>query len=649
MDFFRHQAEARRKSIQLVLYYLLAVGFLVASVYLLAAFLVRYFGASYVAHYSYRAGWWDPVLFAWVAFAVVATVLVGSVYKTLQLRRGGAVVARSLGAIQVGHATGDPLERRLLNVVEEMAIASGCRVPEVYVLPAEQGINAFAAGLGGNDSVIAVTRGALESLSRDELQGVVGHEFSHILHGDNRLNLKLIGILHGILLVGLVGKILLAGGRTQGAALRFSARSRGGGLAVLGLALWLIGSLGLLFGRLIKAAVSRQREFLADASSVQYTRNPAGIAGALKKIGGIGRGATLVAPRAEEASHLFFADILTSHMSSLLATHPPLAERIRRIEPRFDSRRLAAERPAVGPRLPEDAWASMRGAAGLAYRQVPDLVGTLDPVHLAQAERLLASLPARLRRAAETAFSACALIYGLLLDTEPEVRAAQVDHLKRTADSRVLVELQGFMPDLKRLVPEQRLPLVDLALAALRALTPVQYQEFRRNVGVLIEADQRLSLFEYALKRLVFQQLDGLLLKAARPGVPGNRRLEAVAGAAGVILAALARAAAREPETAREAYAAAQAEMGAVRLPPFAALPERIDFGAVDRALDQLAALGPEGKQRLLTAAAASVAHDGKVTVEEGELLRVVAFALDLPLPAVAVACGGRDDLAARA
>jgi len=662
MDFFRQQARARRKSILLIVYYLLAVGFLVASVYLLVAFFVGYFGNSYLAAYSYQKGWWDPVLFGWVTSAVLGTVVVGSFYKTLQLRRGGAVVARSLGGVQVRHATADPLERRLLNVVEEMAIASGCRVPDVFVLQGERGINAFAAGQHRNDAVIAVTRGAMEALSRDELQGVIGHEFSHLLHGDTRLNLKLIGILHGILLVGLVGRILLAGD-ARGMPGRGRRRSRGGGLALLGLALWTIGSLGLLFGRLIKAAVARQREYLADAAAVQYTRNRAGIAGALKKIGGAGRGAALVTPRAEEASHLFFAGILTTRLSSLLATHPPLVERIRRIQPGFDGRFPATEGPTAAPPAPEDVWVSVRGPgghpagsaagachpsvsyrtaparesqAGLPYRRVPDLVGTLDGVQLARAERLLATLPAGLRRAAEATLSACALIYGLLLDAEPEVRAVQVDHLKQAADSRVMDALQRLMPDLKRIPPEQRLPLVDLALPALRALAPAQYREFRRNLTTLIEADQRSSLFEWALQRLVLGQLDAVFLGAGRPRGTGYRRLEAVSDAAGLMLSALARAAAATPEKAREAYGAAQVELGAVPLPPLAEGPHGMDCTAMDRALDQLTALGLEGKRRLLTAAAASVAHDGEVTLAEGELLRVLAFALDLPLPAVA-------------
>ena len=214
-----------------------------------------------------------------------------------------------------------------------MAIASGTPTPPVYMMQEEPGINAFAAGFTPSDAVVGVTRGCVGQLSRDELQGVIGHEFSHILNGDMRLNIRLMGVLFGILVVGLIGSILLRSS-LYGSALQ-SRSSRGNStqvLLIIGGVLMLVGFIGTLVGNLIKASVSRQREFLADASAVQFTRNPSGIAGALKKIGGFEAGSEMMNPHAPESSHMFFGRAVSSGFNSLFATHPPLEERIARLD-----------------------------------------------------------------------------------------------------------------------------------------------------------------------------------------------------------------------------------------------------------------------------------------------------------------------------
>jgi Zn-dependent protease with chaperone function len=639
MDFFAHQDAARRKSALLVAYFALALALIVAAVYAVVGFLAHYFGDSYAAQHAYREDWWDPVLLAWVAAGVLGVVGLGTAYKVLSLRSGGAAVAQALGGTPVSPATRDAGERRLLNVVEEMAIASGLRVPEVYVLKDEPGINAFAAGLGPNDAVVAVTRGCLEGLGRDELQGVIAHEFSHIFHGDTRLNLRLIGILHGILLIGLVGQMLMRGGALgsrRWTARSGSRRGSGAGIVLLGVAVWLIGSVGVLFANLIKAAVSRQREFLADASAVQYTRNPAGIAGALKKIGAAAGGSLLGARRAAEASHMYFAAGLGSYLRGLLATHPPLAERIRRIEPGFDGR-FAVPVPGVAP-LATGAPSS-RGwhePAGLAPAALVARVGEPAPAQLDHAERLMAALDPVLRQAAREPFAARALVYALLLSDDPQARGRQVDHLRRAADPKVYAELRRLVAAAKRLPAEQRLPLADLALPALRWLSPDQYRSFRGNLKVLIEADGRVSLFEYALHRLLLRHLDPLFQSQRRAERrPAHRRrhhLEALKEPAAVVLCALAHAGHSDPDEAASAYAAARDAFGPIQVPDLPP-PDACSIAAVDRALADLEALVPDHRRRLLQAAAASVAHDGHVRAAEAELLRAIADALDLPVP----------------
>lgn len=335
MDFFGQQARARTKTTALVLYFVLAVVFIIAAVYVASLLILHFtqtpaeFGAP-----SAFATWrsiapWDAELFGWVVIGTLGVVMAGAAYKFLRLSRGGSEVAEELGGRLLATDPTDADERRLRNVVEEMALAAGVPVPKVYVLDNDAGINAFAAGHSAKDAAIGITRGGLTLLTRDELQGVIGHEFSHLLNGDMRLNIRIMGVLFGIVCLTVIGRVLLyaRGGGNRG---------RGAPVMLLGVALLVIGALGVLFGRLIQAALSRQRELLADASAVQFTRNPAGLAGALRKIGSVG--SRIDSPHAGEASHMFFENGLNKPAFAWLATHPPLAERIRAIDPSWDGR-----------------------------------------------------------------------------------------------------------------------------------------------------------------------------------------------------------------------------------------------------------------------------------------------------------------------
>src|SRR5215469_15641997 len=336
MDFFEQQAKAHRKTKWLVFYFALAVAGMIAAIYIAAIFIFSGVEAEHYHRYYNQAApqfsAWNPQVFFGVCIAVLAVVGIGSTYKTMSLSAGGSAVSELMGGRLVNTNTTDLNERKLLNVVEEMSIASGVPMPQVYVMDDEDGINAFAAGHKPSDATVTVTRGCMRILTRDQLQGVIGHEFSHILNGDMRINLRLMGIIFGILCLAIIGRILLYSGRGGG--------DRRGGQNVLplfGIALLIIGYIGVFFGRLIQAAVSRQREFLADASSVQFTRNPEGIAGALKKIGGLREGSRVRAAQAGEVSHMFISDaFMGQRFTDLMATHPPLKERIRRLDPMFD-------------------------------------------------------------------------------------------------------------------------------------------------------------------------------------------------------------------------------------------------------------------------------------------------------------------------
>ncbi len=390
MDFFARQDQARKKTKLLIFYFTVAVGLIILMVYGIG--LAAFAGVQARQHNSNRYNYeqppplvlWNPQIFLGASLLTLAVVAIGTAYKTSQLSGGGGNVAESLGGRLVGSNTTDLNERKLLNVVEEMAIASGVPMPQVYVLNNEEGINAFAAGHTPGDAAIGVTRNCITKLSRDELQGVFGHEFSHILNGDMRLNIRLIGILFGILCLATIGRILLNAR---------SGSNRNNALPLAGLGLIIIGAIGVFFGRLIQAAVSRQREFLADASSVQFTRNPAGLSGALQKVGGYG--SRMWSPNAPDAGHLFFGNALSDAFLGALATHPPLEERIRAIDQTWDGKfkRLTDDRPEkLFERVSDAPRSPMPGAFGKVLGGVIVASGNDKPSRVIQARSVMPNL-----------------------------------------------------------------------------------------------------------------------------------------------------------------------------------------------------------------------------------------------------------------
>jgi Zn-dependent protease with chaperone function len=653
MDFFEHQERARRKTGLLTVYFLAAVVLIILSVYLAIAGLLFYgqSGGDRGSQAAPPATLWFPDVFVAVSAGTLAIITLGSLYKIAELARGGEVVARTLGGRPVPANTRDLRERVLLNVVEEMALASGTPVPPVFLLENESAINAFAAGTTPQNAVIGITRGSIENLTRDQLQGVIAHEFSHILNGDMRINLRLIGTLNGILLIATAGYILMRFTSFGSSSSRSSNGDRKGGnpLPLLGLCLFIIGYIGVFFGKLIKSAVSRQREFLADASAVQFTRYPDGIAGALKKIGGLADGSRLQTPRAEEASHMFFGNGLATPFLQLLATHPPLVERIRRIDPQFDGRfppvtpvsysaadlvdpgALAAGRAAStrSPAVPMAAAQSFAFEPAAALLQL----GAPRTEHLDYAMALLRSLPAEISRQIRDPLGAVATIYALLLDDdEPDVRQKQLEYLANRADPRANQETLRLAPFVAKVEAAARLPLVCLALPALHALSPQQIAAFRDDLEFLIKADSKVSLFEFAVHRLVLQRLLPRLERRPPSAVKYNQLAPLLPASQG-LLSMLAYLGTRDDIQAARAFNLA-AETLQPDGPRMELLPrDQCGLKFVDAALDQLAAAAPLIKKRIIESCAACIGADGQVTLEEAELFRVICDALDCPMP----------------
>ncbi|MFQ5946060.1 MAG: M48 family metallopeptidase [Anaerolineae bacterium] len=618
-DFFERQDVARRNAGRLIILIILAILAMTATIHLIAAFVFKYPPSDWGALTT-------------VFLATLLVVLGGSLYKIAQLRSGGRVIAEQLGGRLLSPDTSEATERRLLNVVEEMAIASGTPTPPVYLLDGEKGINAFAAGFSPEDAVIGVTRGTAEQLSRDELQGVIAHEFSHVLNGDMRLNIRLMGIVHGILIIGIIGYFLLrgAGGgrRREGSA----------PLLGLGLGLMVVGFIGTFFGNLIKAGVSRQREFLADASAVQFTRNPSGIGGALKKIGGFFVGSKIEHPNAPEASHMFFGQGI-SGFSALFATHPPLPDRIRRLEPSWDGQfPVVAEGLELPPPEPVAAGASGfasaaagRVSAEAAAREAVDHVGQPTPAHIQYAAHLLEGLPRPVGAAVHEPYGARAVMYGLLIDRRDEPRRAQLERLAGHADRGVYAETIRLLPTIEQLDVAQRLPVISLAIPALRSLTPAQYDAFKQNVWELVRADEAIDVFEWSLQRILLHDLE-TQFGGARPSRVRYRSLKPLAAQCQVLLSTLAYVGHRSVDQAKAAFAQADQHLG---LPQLEMEPqrERPDLDALGQALDALAEAAPRLKRQVLTACAVCITADRHVTTAEAELLRAISSALGCPMP----------------
>lgn len=686
MDFFEHQDVARGKTVRLVALYALVVAVLSAITYFLALAVVGSIpaGARYLGN---RA--WDPWLCVWTTSFTLAVILIGVIYKTAQLSGGGPAVARMLGGRHIVPDNCRAGERVLLNVVEEMAIASTTPVPPVFVLDYEEGINAFAAGYGPRDAVIAVSRGAVQYLSRDELQGVIAHEFSHLLNGDMRLNLRLIGVLHGILLIAYLGDAALRAVAESGRQTRKVADSdigrevlnmvpvdAGQGiviagwyllLTVLGVGLQMIGFVGAFFGSLIKSGVSKQREYLADAAAVQFTRNPEGVAGALKKIGGLERGSRVRARRAAQASHLFFSSGVDASMINLFPTHPPLRERIRRIDPHWDGKYPDTVAPVGGPRVELQTAAYAKGerrglsppkaqrhpAPGTPPQtlQTAALLGGIQPAAPTRPEELasdgpppdadpppdpLAELPDLLRSAVEDPLAAQAVVLLFLLSDDAAQREKQLPALGEPPPAGLTEQITALAPAVAGLADAARLPLVELAAPALRRLTADEARAFRDRVQRLIDADSKVSFFEFALLCSLRRHLAGPFGGEQPPGVRYTE-LPPVLPACSQLLSVLAHLGSADEKGAYQAFTRAAEVLspaGGLRL------HDRyyVSVRRADIALEELAQAEPAIKRQVLAACVACVAHDGKVTAGEAELLRAVADSLDCPVPGIVVA-----------
>lgn len=625
-NFFERQEKARGATRRLVfLFGLGVVGMVLACN---AAAVLALAATSYYPSIpeALNDSWfWEQnwLVLAGVSAGVVGLVCVGSLFKSATLAgSGGGAVARSMGGTLVDPSTRDPLKRRLVNVVEEMAIASGMPVPEIYVMDQEPGINAFAAGSKPTNAAVAVTRGCLETLNRDELQGVIAHEFSHVANNDVKINTRIIGWLFGILMVAYLGQLLFRGGALIGSSGR---RSREAGsiaiaLFAAGLTFIVVGYIGLFFGRLIKASISRHRERLADASAVQYTRSADGIANALKKIGGYQHGSKFVNKNPENVSHMLFGAGSSSFKFQWFATHPPIEERIGLLDPDFTGE-IATPNPTHQPHI--EAGAQAAGFTGQSAGQndlseLANQAGQVGRESLDHAHDVHGSLPESLLVAAHQANTSAALILALLIDADAtDLVYQQLNDVKHHFGGQFSREVHELAQQATSASHEQKLPLLLIAIPSLRQLPSETQQALIDTSLKLIHADGKVDLFEFCLFELLSHHL---LNQSAK-----MNRDDAIA----TLLSTLAFI---EHTGEEQAQAFAAGAQHAFKTAPAYTAPQQW-MTDLHHAMPRLAKLSPKDKQQVIAGVLAVIQFDGVISNQEAELLRLICGIMDVPMP----------------
>ncbi|HCE1966646.1 M48 family metallopeptidase [Vibrio parahaemolyticus] len=615
MDFFHHQDTARQRTGLLVMLFTLAVLAITGLVSVISIGIYFYFTGEPFTTQS---------IISYCLLSFVGVLLVVSISSFIRLSElnanGGRGVAESIGGKLISTDTSNAKHRQLLNVVEEMSIASGIPVPPVYVMAEEHGINAFAAGMSIDDAVIGVTQGALDAFSRDELQGVIAHEFSHILNGDMRLNTRLIGALFGITCIAHFGHLILDNSNSTRHVSRSSSDSNKGFAVIILIAIvcLVLGWLGTLFGNMIKAAISRQREFLADASAVQFTRNDQGIAGALKKIGSNVQGSTLNTKASDEMSHMMFGQSKLSGFSSLFATHPPLDERIRRIEPNWDGI-YAQHSHAQSTAFDNEQVSGFAVGGGSPASQSASPSEQLSET----GQQLISQLPPELVDIAREPYSARFIAFALIFDGSDIQREMIKSYVPLASQSTLLPWLDYDLP------LHLRFPLLELALPALKSLSEAQKISLCKVLRELSETDNQYSLAEWCVINLLEKQL-----LASFGFIKQHKTLKQLEESVFWLLRELAWVSHSQADKAQRAYHCALAHLG---FPEVKLEPANSNWHLSRAALELLLQLKPKDRRMFVKACRIAIESDGEITVAEGELYRVIACFLEVPEPPLTV------------
>jgi len=612
-NFVFRQDAARRNTRRMLVLFALGIVSTAALLYLVVAL---------------SMGSFDPTIFLGVFLLVTGAVFIAALFKVFQLSHGGKTVAMALGGRPVAPESRDPDERKLRNVVEEMAIASGVPVPEIYVLDQEMSINAFAAGYSPADAAIGVTRGTIQNLNREELQGVIAHEFSHILNGDMKLNIRLISLIFGLVFLTVIGRIFLHSRPVR-------SRSDDGkaevALPLIGLCLILVGWISVFFGKLIQSAVSRQREYLADASAVQFTRNPLGLAAALKKIGILSSRSYIGSPQAEEAAHLFFAKGIKGFWSNIFATHPPLEKRIQLLDPSFDGDFTKLTLKSIASQTRPEPQPSEKKSPQRVFPRIPipmaaaALSGGYETTQ--EAQQVLQTLPPSVRTMCSDPLGAISLIYSTLLDSHPSIFQSQLAQITKTYGEQLARECTRAATELHQLSRSQKLAIVSLSTPPLRQMSPDQFETFNRLLKELVYSNEEVDLFEFCVLKNIEHNLKGHFFPhRIRLGTAGTQPLKNEISA---VLSILAQTETDDPQEVITAFEKGAKHMNSEELT--LQLQEKLNYEVLEAALDKIATQAcPATKKLILEACNVVVASTNEqVTEEETNLVRAISLVLN--------------------
>ncbi len=637
MNFFEAQAKARQNTFVLNMLFLFGIAGIVLVTNIFLLIVLAYFNTGELilsVAGLVRIFEWDN--FYKVSGVVLAIVTIGSYYKLNQLSSGGHVVAEALGGRLLPLNTSNEQERVLLNVVDEMAIASGIPSPPIYILD-ESSINAFAAGLTYDDAVIGITKGSIELLDREELQGVIAHEFSHIFNGDMRLNLHITGLLHGILLIGLIGRgILNALDNVKVRHNKGSDNKKGGdavgAIILIGIGFSVIGAVGTTVGEWIKALISKQREYLADASAVQYTRYPNGIANALKKIGGHTNGSVIKATSASTYSHLYFCDGIKDFWDNLFSTHPPLEKRILRIEPRWNGQFITPVKTVKRRSKHYDGKEQKKKmtetvATAVAIESI-NHIGQPSEIQIKEAASVLSTLPTILHEMTLNPFSAQSIIFALLCSHATEIRDKQLILLEKSS-VRLIEQTKQAFGLLQPLSRSDRLRLMQLSIPSLKMMSLQQYRQFRAYVMGFIDSDEEISFFEWNLKHLVLHPLD-ISFGLSRPKKEIYNHIGAIQEEVQILISLVARTQTLDDEKAKVAFDAAKKAVDATALNFI--LFDRVDYNALEQAITVIEQAKPPIRKKVLQMVIICLSEDDNISHFDMEILHAVAATLGLPL-----------------
>lgn len=639
MNFFEQQDKARKRTTTLVLYFILAIVFIILAVDCLIIGLM-YFNSTPGSLKTEELVSDAIIIGIGLTPAVLIVIGIGTLIRLYQTRGGGVSVAEMVKARPIDRDTQDFKEKRFINIVEEMSIASGVSVPQLFVMDNEPAINAFVAGVHQNDMVMVVTKGALDNLDRDAMQGVVGHEFSHIFNGDMKINLKLIGILGGIFAIGQLGAFILR-------SLQFSSSSRssssgsdskGNGIFIvigLGIGLFVIGYIGLFFGRLIKAGVSRQRESLADACSVQYTRNPQGLINALTAIGAQ-NGSKLTSSHAEDINHMCFGPSLNMWFTSLLASHPPIEERIKALDPNGYLSQAERKAPKVvesTASTPQKSTAQL-GAILLAPAALASTANTIEQsignpqmAHIEYAEKLYATIPDALKDQCRKVQEAPLILYAILMASSELIANKAPSVLSTTLDETAIAKIHQYAIQIKALGPLFLLPLVDITLPTFNQIESQDKSKVIAELEMLSAI--HVTLFTFSVVAMIKKSAMHPVTSKTTKQLPTQILLKEISE----LMRFMVTCTKNDEQGSKQRYAELMKAFTNKTLPDY----ERLDFDALDfqKRLYQLNRLYPLGKEKLIHACLVCVETDQQINIEEAQAVRAIAACLNCPIPPI--------------